>query len=94
VILAGLAMLGGVLPLAMASGVPTYAAVFRPGADVRSALASVAQAGAAWRVLRVVASHPAPILILARGTGDGRWPAALLVPVPAAPFCLSPVSGL
>ena len=87
-------MLGGVLPLTMAGEVSTYAAVFRPGVDASAAVASLSQTGPGWRLLRVLASHPVPILILARGKGDGAWPAALMLPVPAAPFCLSSSAGL
>ncbi len=91
--LAGLALLGGLLPLSMAGGVSTYAAVYLPGEDVRVALASLSQAGAGWRVIRVLASRPVPILILAHGKGEGAWPAALLLPMPSAPGCLTTTSS-
>jgi hypothetical protein len=67
--------------------VSTYAAVFQPGGDATAAVASLAQLGAGWRVLRVLASHPVPVLILAHRGGGGPPPRALLLPVPAVPAC-------
>jgi hypothetical protein len=90
--LAALALLGGMLPLTVAGQVASYAAIFRPGWDVGRAVASLSQAGAGWRVMRVLAESPMPILIVAHrsetgGAGGGALPAALLLPVPALPAC-------
>ncbi len=66
-----------------------YAAVFWPGED---AMARLSQAGGAWRVLRVVAARPVPILVVAR-VGNGPPPMAVLLPVPSAPGCLFTDTG-
>jgi hypothetical protein len=88
--LAGLALLGALLPLSIAGAGSTYAAVFWPGAN---AIARLSQAGSGWRVLRVVAAQPVPILLLAQGSGGGQPPRALLLRVPSSPICLFTDSG-
>jgi hypothetical protein len=82
-------VLGVLLPLSVAAPGATYAAVFWPGED---GMARLSQAGGAWRVLRVVAAWPVPILAVAR-VGNGPPPMALLLPVPSAPGCLFADTG-
>ena len=82
--LAGLALLGGLLPFGLGGAGTTYAAVFRPGTDAMSGLS---QAGSGWRVLRVLTVWPLPILLVATVGGGGRQPDALLLRVPSTPAC-------
>lgn len=77
-------MLGALLPLNIAGTGSTYAAVFWPGAN---AMASLSQAGSGWRVVRVVAARPVPILLVAQAGGGGQPPGALLLPIPSSPTC-------
>jgi hypothetical protein len=79
--LAGLAVLGGLLPLIASGPVSTYAAVFPPGGE------AVARLGPGWRVMRVLAVSPVPILLVAHEAAGGAWPAALLIPVPGVAAC-------
>jgi hypothetical protein len=83
-------LLGALLPLGIAGTGSVYAAVFWPGAD---AMASLSQAGSGWRLLRVVATRPVPILLVAEASSGGQPPRAMLLHLPSSPACLFIDSG-